>query len=160
MNYQQQLQSPKWQQKRLEIMQRDKFHCQACDSDEKQLTVHHYKYRKNAMAWEYDDSMLVTLCSDCHKKIHNIQDYFKVDFVRFKPKCGMFSFESIPSYIFDCRHAFSKRYKNIYDAFDDYNEYGALAFDSENFNRTYIFNNVEFDIENDIIWVNSFFDAK
>ena len=30
MNYSEQLKSPKWQKKRLEIMQRDKFTCQLC----------------------------------------------------------------------------------------------------------------------------------
>ena len=34
------------------------------------LNVHHIKYRKGAMPWEYSDDELVTLCEGCHSEIH------------------------------------------------------------------------------------------
>lgn len=63
---------PRWQKKRLEIMQRDEFTCQCCGSDDKTLHVHHRKYRKEAEGpWDYEDDHLVTYCDDCHAAMHS-----------------------------------------------------------------------------------------
>jgi len=35
-----------------------------------QLEVHHQYYVWRLLPWEYDRNSLVTLCSDCHEKIH------------------------------------------------------------------------------------------
>jgi len=34
------------------------------------LHVHHKYYEKYKLAWDYDDSALITLCWDCHSKLH------------------------------------------------------------------------------------------
>lgn len=70
MSYQRKLQNPKWQRKRLLIMQRDKFRCVYCDSDEKELQVHHERYIPDREPWEYPDELLITLCHACHEKKH------------------------------------------------------------------------------------------
>lgn len=70
MDYKEQLKHPKWQKKRLEIMQRDNFQCQCCFSKEDTLTVHHKKYIDGKSAWEYPDNLLITLCEDCHQSVH------------------------------------------------------------------------------------------
>lgn len=57
---------PRWQKKRLEIFQRDKFTCQFCQSKIKTLTVHHLEYHGNAKPWDYKDKELITVCEDCH----------------------------------------------------------------------------------------------
>lgn len=67
--YYEQLRDPRWQQKRLEIMQRDGFKCRECDATTKTLNVDHRSYRKGCAPWEYDDADLVTLCEDCHKEV-------------------------------------------------------------------------------------------
>ena len=64
---------PRWQQKRLEIMQRDEFTCQSCQATDKTLNVHHIYYEKNKAPWDYEEDMLVTWCEDCHTKRHEIQ---------------------------------------------------------------------------------------
>ena len=61
------LKDPRWQKKRLEIMQRDNFTCQHCGATDKELQVHHRLYRKNAKPWEYDNDELITLCKRCHE---------------------------------------------------------------------------------------------
>ena len=66
MTYKDQLKSPKWQRKRLEIMQRDNFTCAECSFDDRQLAVHHKEYIKGFKAWEYPNVMLTTLCDICH----------------------------------------------------------------------------------------------
>jgi hypothetical protein len=71
MTYSEKLRDPRWQRKRLEIMNRDDFRCQACRSKDKTLNVHHRLYQKGNDPWDYENEMLVTLCEDCHKKIED-----------------------------------------------------------------------------------------
>jgi len=64
--YAEQLQSPKWQKKRLEIFNRDKWTCRLCGDKAKTLHVHHLLYCHGLRPWEYDNDFLITLCHDCH----------------------------------------------------------------------------------------------
>lgn len=66
MKYFEQLKDPRWQRKRLEIMQRDEFACSCCASETKTLNVHHTYYERNVLLWDYPSGSLVTLCEDCH----------------------------------------------------------------------------------------------
>ena len=78
MNYADQLKSPLWQKKRLEILERDKFTCQICLDTETQLHIHHQSYDNTyqTKAWEYPNHVYKTLCSDCHKAItDHLQEY-------------------------------------------------------------------------------------
>jgi len=70
MNYSEMLKSPKWQKKRLEIMERDGWKCTVCGNTENQLQVHHVKYINGRKPWEYENDELKTLCIDCHKDEH------------------------------------------------------------------------------------------
>lgn len=65
MNYVEKLKDPRWQKKRLEILERDNWTCQCCLSTESTLHVHHKIYEK-CDPWEYDDKYLTTLCDECH----------------------------------------------------------------------------------------------
>lgn len=66
--YYQDLEHPKWHTKRMVIINRDK-QCALCGSH-LNLQVHHTKYINGKRAWEYPNSTLVTLCGDCHQKVH------------------------------------------------------------------------------------------
>lgn len=65
------LRDPRWQRKRLEIMERADFKCEVCGADGKTLNVHHKRYRKDASPWEYSDRELQCLCGDCHQTYHD-----------------------------------------------------------------------------------------
>jgi hypothetical protein len=65
--YQKKLLDPKWQKKRLEILNRDKWVCRMCCDGKNTLQVHHKYYIGGKNPWEYDDHILVTLCSECHE---------------------------------------------------------------------------------------------
>ena len=67
MNYSEQLKDPRWQRKRLEIMQRDNFKCTQCEDGKSTLNVHHRYYVAHRFCWEYPDFCLITLCENCHK---------------------------------------------------------------------------------------------
>ena len=81
MNYSEKLKSPKWQKKRLEILQRDKFKCRACENEKETLNIHHISYDKNKEPWDYDNDNLITLCDECHKTWHNIYDNYYSEYV-------------------------------------------------------------------------------
>lgn len=61
------LQSPEWQEKRLQVLQRDKYRCVDCGA-RKRLEVHHTSY-KRVFKEDLDD--LITLCRACHEEEHS-----------------------------------------------------------------------------------------
>lgn len=74
MTYSEKLKSPKWQKKRLQILERDGWRCLSCGSSEKNLQVHHVVYSKHTEPWDYDDKCYQTLCCDCHEERQEIGD--------------------------------------------------------------------------------------
>ena len=69
LSYGEQLSSMEWKIKREYILQRDNFKCVSCGLKD-YLEVHHKYYIWGRNVWEYDNEVLVTLCSKCHKNIH------------------------------------------------------------------------------------------
>lgn len=72
-SYGEKLRSPKWQKRRLEILNRDNFSCRLCGDKESQLHVHHLRYEKGADPWDYSDISLVTVCENCHEELHQMK---------------------------------------------------------------------------------------
>jgi hypothetical protein len=66
-DYLQLLRDPRWQRKRLEIMERDSWKCQDCKSGDATLNVHHIRYA-GRNPWDVDSQFLTTLCQACHVK--------------------------------------------------------------------------------------------
>jgi hypothetical protein len=50
------------------VLWRDNYTCQQCKKNNVSLNVHHIVYR--SQSGSDDESNLVTLCEDCHKKLH------------------------------------------------------------------------------------------
>lgn len=59
----------RWINKREKILKRDEHKCTSCSS-KKILQVHHLKYKAKALPWQYSNSDLITLCSNCHYETH------------------------------------------------------------------------------------------
>ena len=76
-NFSDQYKDPRWQKKRLEIMERDEFTCKGCGDMESTLNVHHSYYLKGNKVWDYQNWMLVTLCEKCHQRFHKQIDMIK-----------------------------------------------------------------------------------
>jgi hypothetical protein len=72
--YSEKLRDPRWQRKRLEVLNRDDFTCQCCGADDKTLHVHHGYYKRNAMPWEYPAGSLWVLCAECHAEAEAARD--------------------------------------------------------------------------------------
>lgn len=90
MTYSDKLRDPRWQKKRLEILNRDAFTCVFCESTEKELHVHHRRYERGKDPWEYPDQALVTLCKDCHERVSGLKEsigdnlHWGIDFHAFR----------------------------------------------------------------------------
>ena len=76
-SYSAQYKDPRWQKKRLEILERDGFACRKCGDTKSTLHVHHSHYEKGHKVWEYPNQDLATLCESCHKTTHKSLDYIR-----------------------------------------------------------------------------------
>lgn len=82
MTYSEKLKDPRWQRKRLEILERDEWTCRDCLETSKPLHVHHCLYQSGKEPWEYDNNVLRTLCEDCHPERGAIEHDVKLEFQR------------------------------------------------------------------------------
>ena len=73
-NYSELLKDPRWQKKRLEILQRDNFKCMSCGETKDTLHVHHIRYEYGNNPWDATDKDLITLCEACHTAWHYLYD--------------------------------------------------------------------------------------
>jgi hypothetical protein len=64
--YSEKLKDPRWQKKRLEILERDGWKCMCCGDKDNTLHVHHIFYIPNTEPWEIHNGFLITLCETCH----------------------------------------------------------------------------------------------
>lgn len=70
-SYSEQLKHDLWKQKRNHIVAQRGNKCERCKNTEN-LQVHHIKYIKGRLAWEYSDDLLECLCGSCHMKEHDV----------------------------------------------------------------------------------------
>lgn len=75
-SYSEQLLDPRWQKKRLKILDRAEFHCEYCGDGDTTLHVHHKHYLKGREVWQYDNDQLVCLCKVCHMVQHEREELF------------------------------------------------------------------------------------
>lgn len=81
--YWQLLKDPRWQKKRLEILERDEWRCKSCyeglypnseeNYDLETLHVHHKSYEWGKDPWDYPDWNFVTLCESCHEEEKHVK---------------------------------------------------------------------------------------
>ena len=76
-SYSEKLRDPRWQKKRLCVMQRDGFACRDCGDEKSTLQVHHCHYEKGG-PWMTDERFLLTLCGDCHEERGEIEKHLKI----------------------------------------------------------------------------------
>lgn len=72
--YREQLLHPNWQRRRLEMLSKHDYTCESCGDKESTLHVHHKRYVKGRLAWEYVDDELSVLCASCHTDQHAYKD--------------------------------------------------------------------------------------
>lgn len=102
LSYSDLLKDPRWQKKRLQILQRDNFKCRSCDDDSKTLHVHHTLYDTELLPWEYANDDLITLCETCHDATHYLLKHDTIGFETFSLVMKLFDSiesESIEKYL-------------------------------------------------------------
>lgn len=72
-NYSRILLDPRWQRKRIHILNRDNCTCVLCTDDRTTLAVHHKSY--HGKPWEAPDDQLITVCAHCHSIIHALPNH-------------------------------------------------------------------------------------
>jgi hypothetical protein len=117
MNYAEKLRDPRWQKKRLEILQRDEFKCTFCGDTETELHVHHKKYSGDP--WDVNESHLQTLCKHCHTALTYYKKVYNKDFDPFDS--GKYHSPSGP--IVTCCHSTDENWcEYLAFVFDDYDK--------------------------------------
>jgi 5-methylcytosine-specific restriction endonuclease McrA len=67
MDFIEQYKHPKWQKKRLEVLQKADYKCEQCGDGDSMLHVHHGYYKKGCNVWDYHIKTLWCLCGHCHR---------------------------------------------------------------------------------------------
>lgn len=73
-SYYEKLKDPRWQKKRLEVLEYFGFACRICDDDTSTLHVHHNNYISGREPWEYLEDQFTVLCDECHNDVHKEED--------------------------------------------------------------------------------------
>ena len=95
MKYSLKLKDPRWQRRRLEVFNRDKFTCLCCGAKDKTLNVHHLFYCGNP--WDAPMEHLETLCEPCHEKRSELNKLFHGLSTRSAIQVDLSGKESFPS---------------------------------------------------------------
>ncbi len=70
MTYPEKLKDPRWQRKRLEILELAEWKCCICKNSNQTLHVHHDEYNKNP--WDALNKNLHCVCDKCHQYLHKL----------------------------------------------------------------------------------------
>lgn len=70
MTYSERLKDPRWQKRRLKVMEYAHWRCQICGTKDNTLHCHHSYYSRGKLPWQYPDGAIICICEACHEKIH------------------------------------------------------------------------------------------
>lgn len=78
MTYAQRLKDPRWQKKRLELLNKAHWTCEECKAVEPAdgLQIYHVFYMLGKLPWEHDDRIMMVLCDGCHKRRQKVEQEF------------------------------------------------------------------------------------
>jgi hypothetical protein len=65
--YADKLRDPRWQKKRLQLLEKAGWSCQTCRDSKNTLEVHHKYYAPKKDPWDYQDFAYKVLCRRCHE---------------------------------------------------------------------------------------------
>lgn len=63
------LKDPRWQKKRLEVLNRAGWECEYCGEKKDTFHVHHRYYVAHRLPWDYPDFCFQALCKACHEDL-------------------------------------------------------------------------------------------
>ena len=77
-DYAQKLKDPKWQKRRLEMLEIANWQCNVCHDEKEELHIHHIEYFQGRDPWEYSDDEMICLCKTCHALMHLCENKVKL----------------------------------------------------------------------------------
>lgn len=108
--YFEKLKDPRWQKKRLEVLEMNSWACEQCGDRESTLHVHHRQYFKGREPWEYEAGQLTALCEECHGSEHESEDQLLLA-ASFVVSEGPYSRETVASLVAGfCHQGMGKPY--------------------------------------------------
>lgn len=84
--YGEKLKDPRWQKRRLEMLEAADWACDDCRTKSDTLHVHHGYYSRGMDPWEYPSDTLHVLCETCHKKSEVGRDKLYALLARLRPR--------------------------------------------------------------------------
>lgn len=79
--YSDKLKDPRWQKKRLLVLERDGWKCKLCGDEKTTLHVHHKKYTGYS-PWDAPEVDLITYCEHCHNIVGHFDSIDGCEFVK------------------------------------------------------------------------------
>jgi hypothetical protein len=79
--YSEKYKDPRWQKKRLEVLEKANWKCRDCGSSTATLHVHHSYYVAGRNPWEYPERTMMCLCEECHSDVHQNRNENGVQYV-------------------------------------------------------------------------------
>ena len=67
MTYAEKLRDPRWQRRRLQVLDKADWMCEECGDASSEMHVHHKIYRKGRLPWGYEIWEYRALCLICHR---------------------------------------------------------------------------------------------
>lgn len=107
MTYSEKLKDPRWQKKRLLVLERDNWTCRHCGDKSTELQVHHLKYNGNP--WDAKSEDLITVCKVCHA----VEEFIKKGTHPFDTKMIVKSLKALDSRVFEVAVLVQDRDKDL-----------------------------------------------
>ena len=87
--YRKKLRDPRWQRKRLSILERADWRCEWCGNSRSNLQVHHGWYPpkgKERDPWQVPGAVLYCLCDSCHERAEVARQALYLEIGRIHPR--------------------------------------------------------------------------
>lgn len=68
--YREKLADPRWQKRRLEVLEYADWRCQICGNNKEELHCHHSYYERGKEPWQSKKGAIICVCHTCHGKLH------------------------------------------------------------------------------------------
>ncbi len=101
--YFEKLKDPRWQKKRLGILERADWKCEECARADQTLHVHHTLYIYGKEPWEYRDEELKCLCEECHEARGSLEHDTNLEWKRLCAQLSSIDLEDLMGRLLEAR---------------------------------------------------------
>ena len=106
-DYSKRLKDPRWQRKRLEVMERDNFTCRDTGATDEPLNVHHCWYAKGG-PWETPSEYMLTLTEGAHERRQELESHIKREIGGIVSQLSPDELKAFSRQVLSCRYAMER----------------------------------------------------